>query len=95
MSDLSAACFPPVRGAIICSLSVHDTMFDITIHVDFVAATRPKYNVTLNLHNHLPRDLDLFVCPSSTAGQIGSHRAGVLEGTGIPCLHGECTVNAR
>lgn len=76
LSDLSAAGFPPVRGAIVCSMSVQDTMFETMTHADFVAATRPKYNVTLNLHNHLPRDLDFFVCLSSAAGQIGSIAQG-------------------
>lgn len=76
LSDLSTASFPPIRGTVICSMSVQDTLFETMTHADFVAATRPKYNVTLNLHKHLPRDLDFFICLSSAAGQIGSIAQG-------------------
>lgn len=76
LSDLSASGFPPIRGTIICSMSVQDTLFETMTHDDFVAATRPKYNVTLNLHKHLPKDLDFFICLSSAAGQIGSIAQG-------------------
>ncbi|KAL2272318.1 hypothetical protein FJTKL_06945 [Diaporthe vaccinii] len=76
LSDLSGSGFPPIRGTIICSMSVQDTLFETMTHDDFVAATRPKYNVTLNLHKHLPKDLDFFVCLSSAAGQIGSIAQG-------------------
>lgn len=60
---------------------LQDTMLETMTHADFVAATRSKYNVTPNLHNHLPRDLDFFLCLSSATGQIGSiaqgnHNAG-------------------
>lgn len=76
LSDISASGFPPIRGTIICSMSVQDTLFETMTHADFVAATRPKYNVTLNLHRHLPKDLDFFICLSSAAGQIGSIAQG-------------------
>lgn len=76
LSDLSTSGFPPIRGTIICSMSVQDTLFETMTHDDFVAATRPKYNVTLNLHKHLPKDLDFFICLSSAAGQIGSIAQG-------------------
>lgn len=76
LSDLSSSGFPPIRGTIVCSMSVQDTLFETMTHDDFVAATRPKYNVTLNLHKHLPRDLDFFICLSSAAGQIGSIAQG-------------------
>ncbi|KAI3392870.1 hypothetical protein diail_5045 [Diaporthe ilicicola] len=76
LSQVSASGMPPIRGTIICSMSVQDTMFETMTRSDMVAATRPKYNVTLNLHNKLPRDLDFFVCLSSAAGQIGSIAQG-------------------
>lgn len=76
LSDVSTLGFPPIRGTVVCSMSVQDTMFETMTQVDFVAATRPKYNVTLNLHKHLPRDLDFFICLSSAAGQIGSIAQG-------------------
>lgn len=76
LSDLPTLGFPPIRGTIVCAMSVQDTLFETMTHADFVAATRPKYNVTLNLHKYLPRDLDFFVCLSSAAGQIGSIAQG-------------------
>lgn len=76
LADLSTLGFPPIRGTVICSMSVQDTLFETMTHADFVAATRPKYNVTLNLHKHLPKDLDFFICLSSAAGQIGSIAQG-------------------
>ncbi|KAL1852420.1 Type I Iterative PKS [Diaporthe australafricana] len=76
LSQVSASGMPLIRGTIICSMSVQDTMFETMTHADLVAATRPKYNVTLNLHNQLPKDLDFFICLSSAAGQIGSIAQG-------------------
>lgn len=76
LSQVSASGMPPIRGTIICSMSVQDTMFETMTHADLVAATRPKYNVTLNLHKQLPEDLDFFICLSSAAGQIGSIAQG-------------------
>lgn len=76
LSDLSTSDFPSVKGTIICSMSVQDTFFETMEHADFVAATRPKYNVSHNLHRLLPGDLDFFVCISSAAGQIGSIAQG-------------------
>jgi len=35
-------------------------------------AIQPKYHVTTNLHNQLPKDLDFFIAMSSAAGQVGS-----------------------
>lgn len=76
LADLSTSGFPPIRGTVICSMSVQDMLFETMTHSDFVAATRPKYNVTLNLQKHLPKDLDFFICLSSAAGQIGSIAQG-------------------
>ncbi|KAK2603263.1 hypothetical protein N8I77_009734 [Diaporthe amygdali] len=76
LSLVSTSGFPPIRGTIVCSMSVQDTMFETMTHADFVAATQPKYNVTLNLHRQLPKELDFFICLSSAAGQIGSIAQG-------------------
>lgn len=76
LSQLATSGFPPIRGTVICSMSVQDTLFETMTHDDFIAATRPKYNVTRNLHKHLPKDLDFFICLSSAAGQIGSIAQG-------------------
>lgn len=76
LSDLSTSEFPPIKGTVICSMSVQDTFFETMTHSDFAAATRPKYNVSNNLHRQLPGDLDFFICISSAAGQIGSIAQG-------------------
>ena len=76
LSDLSTSDFPPVKGAVICSMSVQDTFFETMTHADFAAATRPKYDVSRNLHRQLPDNLDFFICISSGAGQIGSIAQG-------------------
>ena len=39
---------------------------------DYRAAVRPKVQATRNLHDLLPKDLDFFVCLSSTGGILGS-----------------------
>lgn len=76
LSDLSNSEFPPIKGTVICSMSVQDTFFETMTHSDFAAATRPKYNVSHNLHRLLPENLDFFICISSGAGQIGSIAQG-------------------
>ncbi|KAK7746447.1 Type I Iterative PKS [Cytospora paraplurivora] len=76
LSELSTSDLPPIKGTIICSMSVQDTFFETMTHADFAAAIRPKYNVSHNLHRLLPADLDFFVCISSGAGQIGSIAQG-------------------
>ncbi|KUI56669.1 Lovastatin diketide synthase LovF [Cytospora mali] len=76
LSNLSTSDFPPVKGTVICSMSVQDTFFETMTHSDFVAATRPKYNVSHNVHRLLPDNLDFFICISSAAGQIGSIAQG-------------------
>jgi len=39
---------------------------------DWTAATRPKIQGSLNLHETMPKDLDFFVFLSSSAGVIGA-----------------------
>lgn len=43
---------------------------------DFHAAVRPKVQATRNLHDMLPKDMDFFVCLSSTGGIVGSRGQG-------------------
>ncbi|KAI1762800.1 hypothetical protein GGR53DRAFT_399114 [Hypoxylon sp. FL1150] len=64
--------FPPIRGAIIMAMNVQDSMFETMGFEAWWAALTPKYKVTWNMHNNLPKDLDFFITMSSAAGQIGS-----------------------
>ncbi|KAI1776279.1 hypothetical protein F4818DRAFT_375622 [Hypoxylon cercidicola] len=64
--------FPPIRGAVIMAMNVQDSMFETMGFEAWWAALRPKYKVTWNMHNMLPKDLDFFITMSSSAGQIGS-----------------------
>lgn len=43
---------------------------------DFNAAIKPKVYTTKNLHDLLPRDMDFFICLSSTGGIVGSRGQG-------------------
>lgn len=51
-------------------------MFERMRYEDWCAAINPKLKVTSNLHNMLPRDLDFFLCISSSSGQIGAIAQG-------------------
>ncbi|CAJ2511162.1 Uu.00g067870.m01.CDS01 [Anthostomella pinea] len=72
LDELAAADFPAIKGTMVLAMNVQDSMFD-TMSLDaWHGAIRPKYKVTTNLHRLLPKDLDFFICMSSSAGQIGS-----------------------
>ncbi|KAI1330639.1 hypothetical protein F5Y16DRAFT_339584 [Xylariaceae sp. FL0255] len=72
LEEIAKADFPPVKGAVVLAMNVQDSMFE-TMSLDaWKGAIRPKYFVTTNLHNQLPKDLDFFITLSSAAGQIGS-----------------------
>ncbi|KAI0377914.1 hypothetical protein F5Y04DRAFT_284381 [Hypomontagnella monticulosa] len=72
LDEISKEGFPPIRGAVIMAMNVQDSMFETMGFNAWWAALRPKYEVTLNMHRMLPKDLDFFICMSSAAGQIGS-----------------------
>ncbi|EMR67052.1 putative polyketide synthase protein [Eutypa lata UCREL1] len=55
---------------------VPDSMFERMRYEGWCAAINPKLKVTSNLHNMLPRDLDFFLCISSSSGQIGAIAQG-------------------
>ncbi|KAJ2967349.1 hypothetical protein NUW58_g10479 [Xylaria curta] len=73
LEELANSDFPPIKGTVVLAMNVKDSMFE-TMPLDaWKGAIRPKYYVTTNLHNQLPKDLDFFITLSSAAGQIGRH----------------------
>ncbi|KAI1813639.1 hypothetical protein GGS20DRAFT_469502 [Poronia punctata] len=72
LEELAQTDFPPIKGTVVLAMNVKDSMFE-TMSLDaWKGAIQPKYYVTTNLHNQLPKDLDFFITMSSAAGQIGS-----------------------
>ncbi|KAI1431558.1 hypothetical protein GGR50DRAFT_60444 [Xylaria sp. CBS 124048] len=72
LAELAKSDFPPIKGTIVLAMNVKDSMFE-TMPLDaWKGAIQPKYHVTTNLHNQLPKDLDFFITMSSAAGQVGS-----------------------
>jgi hypothetical protein len=65
-------------------LDCQDVFYENMTVEEFHAAVRPKVQVTRNLHDLLPKDLDFFICMSSIGGIVGSrgqgnYNAGKLE----------------
>ncbi|KAI1820657.1 hypothetical protein F4861DRAFT_50798 [Xylaria intraflava] len=72
LQELAKSDFPPIKGTVVLAMNVKDSMFE-TMPLDaWKGAIRPKFSVTTNLHNQLPKDLDFFITVSSAAGQVGS-----------------------
>ncbi|KAI2631585.1 hypothetical protein GGS21DRAFT_150278 [Xylaria nigripes] len=90
LEELAKSDFPPIKGTIVLAMNVKDSMFE-TMSLDaWNGAIRPKYFVTTNLHNQLPKNLDFFITMSSAAGQIGSiaqsnYNAGNVYQDAIMC----------
>ncbi|KAJ5715842.1 uncharacterized protein N7483_013023 [Penicillium malachiteum] len=68
--------FPPIKGVINCAMQLQDVLFENMTLEDFNAAIRPKVLTTKNLHEMCPKDMDFFVCLSSTGGIVGSRGQG-------------------
>ncbi|KAL1634456.1 Type I Iterative PKS [Diplodia intermedia] len=68
--------FPPIRGVVTCAMQLQDVLFENMSVVDYRAAIAPKVQATRNLHDLLPKDLDFFICLSSTGGIVGSRGQG-------------------
>ncbi|OJD32113.1 polyketide synthase [Diplodia corticola] len=68
--------FPPIRGVVTCAMQLQDVLFENMSVVDYRAAIHPKVQATRNLHDMLPKDLDFFICLSSTGGIVGSRGQG-------------------
>ncbi|KAI0205645.1 hypothetical protein F4808DRAFT_239972 [Astrocystis sublimbata] len=72
LKELAESDFPPIKGTVVLAMNVKDSMFETMPLEAWKGAIQPKYYVTTNLHNQLPKDLDFFITLSSAAGQIGS-----------------------
>ncbi|KAJ3552237.1 hypothetical protein NPX13_g11163 [Xylaria arbuscula] len=72
LEQIAQSDFPAIKGTVVLAMNVEDGMFETMPLNAWNGAIRPKYFVTTNLHNQLPKDLDFFITLSSAAGQIGS-----------------------
>ncbi|XP_044721361.1 KR domain-containing protein [Hirsutella rhossiliensis] len=63
---------PPIKGCIQASMVVENHIFENYTLPAFQAALGSKVQGTLNLHSHLPPDMDFFVLLSSLAGIHGA-----------------------
>lgn len=63
---------PPISGVIQAAMVLQDSIIENMNVEDFNAAIRPKVRGTWNLHQHLGKNLDLFIMLSSLAGVIGN-----------------------
>lgn len=68
--------FPPIRGAIQGAMALHDSTFQTMTHKQWEDSLKPKAQGSWNLHEHLPKDMDFFLCLSSAAGVAGSMGQG-------------------
>ncbi|CAG8327922.1 unnamed protein product [Penicillium salamii] len=76
LAAVEANQFPPIKGVINCAMQLQDVLFENMTAEDFNAAIRPKVLTTKNLHEMCPKDMDFFVCLSSTGGIVGSRGQG-------------------
>ncbi|UKZ52811.1 hypothetical protein TrVGV298_006598 [Trichoderma virens] len=76
LQEIKSANFPSIRGVITFAMQLRDVFFENMTVEDFHAAVRPKVQVTRNLHEQLPKDLDFFICMSSVGGIVGSRGQG-------------------
>ncbi|RFU79402.1 polyketide synthase [Trichoderma arundinaceum] len=72
LDECAAEGMPPVKGCIQASMVLRDIIFsDMTLD-EYYTALRPKLDVSWDLHNLLPKDLDFFVLLSSISGIVGN-----------------------
>ncbi|UKZ82673.1 putative secondary metabolism biosynthetic enzyme [Trichoderma virens FT-333] len=64
-------------------MQLQDVLLENMTLEDYNSAIRPKIYTTKNLHNLLPRDVDFFICLSSTGGIVGSRGRGNYN-AGLP-----------
>ncbi|XXG94164.1 hypothetical protein Hte_000416 [Hypoxylon texense] len=62
----------PIKGCINASMVLQDAVFDNMRHLQWSQTIRSKVDVSWNLHDQLPTDLDFFVQLSSLSGIYGS-----------------------
>ncbi|KAK6827594.1 hypothetical protein PG987_010935 [Apiospora arundinis] len=63
----------PIKGILQLAMVLRDTGFLNMDHDAWTAATRPKIQGTMNLHELLPRNLDFFIMCGSTGGTLGAY----------------------
>ncbi|KAJ4859547.1 KR domain-containing protein [Trichoderma breve] len=76
LQEIKSANFPAIRGVITFAMQLQDVFFENMTVEEFHTAVRPKVQVTRNLHQQLPKDLDFFICMSSVGGIVGSRGQG-------------------
>ncbi|SMQ56221.1 unnamed protein product [Zymoseptoria tritici ST99CH_3D7] len=62
----------PVKGVIQGAMKLSDSILENMKFDAFQAAVMPKVAGSLNLHKHLPKDMDFFVMLSSATGILGN-----------------------
>lgn len=62
---------PPIRGVVQAAMALHDTILPRMTYKQWRSSVQPKVAGSLNLHNHLPKDLRFFVMLSSVSGVLG------------------------
>lgn len=75
LSDVIDTCrstLPPIKGCVQGSMVLKDAMFENMTYEDFVAALRPKFQGSWNLHEVLPTNMDFFLLLSSATGVLGN-----------------------
>ncbi|KAK3385761.1 polyketide synthase PksD [Podospora didyma] len=71
MLQESTASLPPIRGCIVATMVLNDTMFENMTLPQWEQTSRSKVEASWNLHTLLP-DLDFFVLLSSVSGVVGN-----------------------
>ncbi|KAI0198168.1 KR domain-containing protein [Astrocystis sublimbata] len=68
----SAATLPPIRGCIVATMVLNDTLFDNMTLKQWEKTARSKIDSSWNLHAQLPVDLEFFIMLSSVSGVVGN-----------------------
>ncbi|KAL6910061.1 KR domain-containing protein [Trichoderma evansii] len=76
LQDIRSANFPPIRGVITFAMQLQDVFYENMTVEEFRIAVQPKVQVTRNLHDLLPKNLDFYICMSSIGGIVGSRGQG-------------------
>ncbi|KAH7303214.1 putative polyketide synthase [Stachybotrys elegans] len=63
---------PPIKGCLQATMVLRDGIFENLAYEAWLEALAPKVQGSWNLHQQLPKGLDLFVMFSSASGIIGS-----------------------
>ncbi|KAK2770361.1 pksn polyketide synthase for alternapyrone biosynthesis [Colletotrichum kahawae] len=61
-----------IKGVIQCAMVLEDAIFENMTYDQWQRSTRPKIQGTMNLHNHIPKDVDFLILLSSITCVIGN-----------------------